>query len=60
LKQTEKPIPPVTLQYLESAGVRPELIQFAVQQAQAQDPQLAQEEQGPDSAAVANMMGGSG
>jgi hypothetical protein len=59
-KQTEKPVPPVTLQYLESAGVRPELIQFAVQQAQAQDPQLAQEEQGPDSAAVANMMGGSG
>jgi hypothetical protein len=60
LKQTEKPVPPVTLQYLESAGVRPELIQFAVQQAQAQDPQLAQDEQGPDSAAVANMMGGSG
>jgi hypothetical protein len=56
----EMPIPPVTLQYLQQAGVAPELIQFAVTQAQQQDPLLPTDQQGPDSAAVANMMGGSG
>lgn len=59
-KQQEMPVPPAALQYLEASGVRPELIQFAIKQAQANDPQLQQQEQGPDSAAVANMMGGSG
>jgi hypothetical protein len=58
LKRAEPPVPPAALQYLEQSGIDPAIIQFAVQQAQAQDPQLAQE--GPDSAAVANMMGGSG
>jgi hypothetical protein len=54
LKRSDPPIPPMALEILQKAGVPPELIQRAVQQAQQADPRLAQ---GPDTAQVDQMMG---
>jgi hypothetical protein len=41
LKQGQPPVPASTLDLLQKAGVDPELISYAVQSAQRQDPQLA-------------------
>jgi hypothetical protein len=58
LKQDAPPVPPMALQLLEQAGVAPELIRFAVSQAQRQQPQLGGgEEQGPDVAMMNQAMG---
>lgn len=56
LKQDAPPVPPMALQLLERAGVAPELIRFAVAQAQRRDPQLGGE-QGPDVNMVNQAMG---
>jgi hypothetical protein len=55
LKQAEAPIPPKALEILTAMGTKPELIQFAIQQAQAQDPMLNPEQQGPQTADLEQM-----
>jgi hypothetical protein len=58
LKQEDAPIPPMALKILSEAGVPGELLDYAVQSAQSQDPRLAQQQQqGPDTGQVAAMMG---
>lgn len=55
LKQSEPPVPPLALQLLQRYGVPPGIIQQAVQNAQAVDPQL-----GPNTEQVGQMMNGNG
>jgi hypothetical protein len=56
LKQSDPPVPPLALELLAKMGVPPEQIQFAVKEAQRQDPQLAPEQQGPTTDQVDQMM----
>jgi hypothetical protein len=57
LKKQDAPIPPAAMQALEAMGVKPELIQYAIQQAQAQDPMLNPEQRGPQVADIEAMGG---
>ena len=58
LKQQDAPVPPMALELLAQAGVDPRLIEHAVQLAQAQDPRLAPEGEGPDVQQTEQLMQG--
>jgi hypothetical protein len=58
LKQQDPPVPPLALELLGQAGVPPDLIQFAIKEAQRRDPQLAPEQQGPPPEQVNQLMAG--
>jgi hypothetical protein len=55
LKQQDPPVPQSALDMLVQMGFDKRLIEYAVQTAQQQDPQL---QQGPSTAQVTQMMGG--
>jgi hypothetical protein len=50
LKKSEAPVPPRALEIIQEMGFKPELIQHAIRQAQAEDPMLNPEQQGPQAA----------
>ena len=57
LKQQDAPIPPLALDILgQMTQTPPELVQFAIAEAQRRDPQLSPEQQGPDAQQVDQMM----
>jgi hypothetical protein len=56
LKQSEPPVPPAVFQTLAQMGVDGRLIQRAIEVAQREDPQLAQE-QGPNVQQMNGAMG---
>lgn len=55
LKRSDPPVPPLALEVMQKMGVDPRVIQFAVGQAQRQDPQLP--DPGPDVGQVNQAMG---
>jgi hypothetical protein len=57
LKQTDPPVPPKALDILGQMGVKPDLIQYAIAEAQRTDPMLNPEQQGPQPADLEQMMG---